>query len=107
MIDCVNAHLSDSSFTIDWLADEAGMSRRNLDRRLHEMTGQTAAEILRRFRMERAVQLLRANAGSVSDVAYAVGFNSPAHFSKAFRDRFGRAPSDLRRRTRTAPDVQY
>jgi AraC-like DNA-binding protein len=45
------------------------------------------------MRLERAAEMLGARAGSVSEVAYAVGFKSVAHFSNAFRDRYGCRPS--------------
>jgi len=31
---------------------------------------------------------------TVSEVAYAVGFSTPSYFSKLFKDRFGRSPSE-------------
>jgi DNA-binding response OmpR family regulator len=95
IIEAVNHHIGDSNFTTDWLADEVGLSRRQLDRRVLAVTGETASELTRRMRMERASQLLRARVGTVSEVAYAVGFRSPAHFSRVFRQAFGMAPSDL------------
>ncbi len=46
------------------------------------------------MRLERAGQLLRAGAGTVSEVAYGVGFKSLSHFSRRFREHYGVAPSD-------------
>jgi signal transduction histidine kinase/DNA-binding response OmpR family regulator len=89
-----NEHLEDSNYSVDWLADEVGMSRRQVDRRITASTGQTAAQLIRYLRLTRASQLLRSRGGSVTEIAYAVGFRSPAHFAKAFRDRFGVSPSD-------------
>jgi AraC-like DNA-binding protein len=50
--------------------------------------------MIRRFRLERASQLLRARAGTVSEIAYSVGFTNPAYFARAFRKAFGEAPSE-------------
>jgi AraC-like DNA-binding protein len=50
--------------------------------------------VLRRMRIERAAQLLRARPGSISEVAYAVGFKSPSHFARVFRERYGVSPSE-------------
>ncbi|NNE45198.1 MAG: response regulator [Rhodothermales bacterium] len=94
LLDAINTHLGDANLTIDWLADDVGLSRRQLERRVEAVTGQSPAALVRRFRLERASQLLRARAGTVSEISYAVGFRSPAHFSKAFRQAFGEPPSE-------------
>jgi len=39
----------------------------------------------------------------VSEIAFAWGFNDPAHFSRSFRKRFGTSPSKLRHSPRSAP----
>jgi transcriptional regulator GlxA family with amidase domain len=59
------------------------------------------AGLIRSLRLQRAEQLLRAGAGSVSEVAYAVGFKSVAHFSNAFQERYGERPSAFAARHRT------
>ena len=89
----VEARLGESSFSAGAMADAVGLSRRQLERRLAEAAGETPAELLRRMRLERARQLLGARSGTIAEVAYAVGFRSPAHFSKAFRKAFGVSPS--------------
>ena len=48
---------------------------------------------MRQFRLERAAELLRSRQGNVSEVAYAVGFNSLSYFSRCFSDQFGQTPS--------------
>ena len=70
------------------------MSRRQLDRRLRSLTRLSASGFIRKMRLERAAQLLVQQAGNVSEVAYAVGFQDVAHFSKLFHQTFGVSPSD-------------
>ncbi|MFQ5569998.1 MAG: ATP-binding protein [Rhodothermales bacterium] len=100
VLEVANEHLGESTFSVDWLAEEVGLSRRQLERRVEAVTGQAPAELIRRLRLERASQLLRARAGTVSEIAYSVGFRSAAHFSKAFRMMYGESPSEHRH---TAP----
>ena len=45
------------------------------------------------MRIERGAQFLAAGAGTVSEVAYAVGFKSVAHFSNRFEKAYGCRPS--------------
>jgi signal transduction histidine kinase/DNA-binding response OmpR family regulator len=93
VLDSINSHLGNTEYNVDWMADEVGLSRRQLERRLETVTGEAPANLVRRLRLERASQLLRARAGTVSEVAYAVGFRSATHFSRTFREAFGESPS--------------
>jgi transcriptional regulator GlxA family with amidase domain len=90
----VDARLDDPTFGVDWLADEVGLSRRQLERKLDAILGETPAMLIRRFRLERASQLLRARSGTVAEIAYAVGFTSPAYFAKVFRTVYDELPSE-------------
>ena len=56
------------------------------------------------MRLERAAQLLAARAGTVSEIAYAVGFKSVAHFSDSFVRAYGSRPSDYAAREGAAGD---
>ncbi|HMB77945.1 MAG TPA: two-component regulator propeller domain-containing protein [Kiloniellaceae bacterium] len=94
VLEVLEAHLSDSTFTTDRLADAVGLSRRQAERRVKEVTGETPPKLLRRLRLARAAQLLKARPGSISEVAYTVGFNSPSHFAMVFRERYGVSPTE-------------
>ena len=89
----IEAHLADDSFTVERLATDVAQSRGNLHRRLRDLVGESPSDLIRRVRLERAAQLLESNAGSVAEVAYAVGFKSVAHFSNAFNEMHGVRPS--------------
>ena len=89
----VLAHLTDGAFTVEALAAEVALSYSQLNRRLTAEAGVSPLEFVRRVRLDAAAQLLADGAGTVSEVAYAVGFNSLAHFSRAFRAQFGMPPS--------------
>jgi len=102
----IEAHLGDEQFTVERLAAEVAQSRGNLHRRLRELLGETPSDLIRRMRLERAAAMLEAGAGSVSEVAYAVGFKSVAHFSNAFHEMHGVRPSAWRARAPTRGVVQ-
>ena len=85
--------LPDDTFGVDALAVALGMSRSTLHRRLTAVTGQVPGEAIRLARLDHASSLLRANAGTISEVAYGVGFRSLAHFSTQFKAQFGMTPS--------------
>jgi signal transduction histidine kinase/ligand-binding sensor domain-containing protein/AraC-like DNA-binding protein/ActR/RegA family two-component response regulator len=102
----IESHLGDDSFSVERLASEVGQSRGNLHRRLRELIGENPSDLIRRMRLERAAELLETQAGSVSEIAYAVGFKSVAHFSNVFHDTHGVRPSAWRERTAQAVSVK-
>ncbi|MGA7304893.1 MAG: ATP-binding protein [Rhodothermales bacterium] len=92
--DLVENHLGDSNFTVDWLADDIGLSRRQLERRMRKVTRITPGGFIRLMRLRRAAQLLEKKVGSVSEVSYRVGFSDPNYFSRLFHQTFGVSPSE-------------
>jgi signal transduction histidine kinase/ligand-binding sensor domain-containing protein/CheY-like chemotaxis protein/AraC-like DNA-binding protein len=92
----IEAHLADEDFGVEELARLVAHSRGHLHKRLKEISDESPSDLLRRMRLERAAQLLEAGAGSISEIAYGVGFKSVAHFSNRFQDHFGVRPSSYR-----------
>jgi DNA-binding response OmpR family regulator len=90
----VEAHLDDERYSVDQLGDEIGMSRVQLHRKLKGLTGQSPGELIRVFRLQHAFELLKQKVGTVSEVAYMVGFSNPNSFSTSFSKHFGFAPSE-------------
>ena len=70
----VNARLDDSDFNVEALADEVGLSRVQLHRRMKELTGITVGEFIRNLRLQQAAKLLAKGDTTVAQVTYAVGF---------------------------------
>lgn len=86
-------HMHDEALSLAEMAEGLHVSRATLNRRFAAAFGETPRATLRRLRLERAEELLAAGEGSVSEVAYAVGYSSLAVFSRAYRDRYGRTPT--------------
>ena len=102
LLDVFENHVEDSDFTTESFAHEIGMSRSNLHRKLQALTDQPTHKFLRTLRLKRAAQLLKKSAGSVTEIAYAVGFNNPSHFTKIFRQQFGQSPSAFARKNQSS-----
>jgi DNA-binding response OmpR family regulator len=95
----VAAHLAEETFSVEELARTVAHSRGHLHRRLRGLAGESPSDLIRRMRLERAAELLSARAGSVAEVAYSVGFKSVAHFSNAFKERYGVRPSGFKQQS--------
>lgn len=92
--EAVEVHLGDDTFSVQRLADEVGVSRGHLHRQLKALVGQTPTDLIRTMRLERATHLLADRVGTVSEIAYAVGFKSVSHFSDSFARTYRCRPSD-------------
>jgi signal transduction histidine kinase/CheY-like chemotaxis protein len=93
---CLDKHYPDETFGIHALHTMLGMSRTQLHRKLVALTGLPASHFIRAFRLEKARQLLRTTRMTVAEVAYAVGFQDPQYFSRAFSHEFGLPPTEAR-----------
>jgi YesN/AraC family two-component response regulator len=90
----VHQRLNDSQLGVDTLCVDIGMSRTQLYRKINALTGYSVNELIRKFRLKRAAQLLEQHWGGVSDIAYEVGFSNLSYFSKCFKEEFGVSPSE-------------
>ena len=71
------------------------MGRSTLFRKVQALTGESPPQFILSYRLERAAQLLKDNFGNVTEVAFEVGFSSPAYFSKCFKEKFHQSPSSF------------
>lgn len=94
----VDAHLSSSDLSSEQIARHMGCSRRYLHRAF-EGEDITLERFIWDRRLERSKEALLSperKALSISEIAFACGFNSSAHFSRAFKSRYDVAPRELR-----------
>ncbi|MDN3581534.1 ATP-binding protein [Mucilaginibacter flavus] len=91
----VEGHLNEEGYSADQLAIDMGLSRTQLHRKLKGLIGQAPGELIRIVRLQYAYGLLQRRVATVSEVAYMVGFGSPASFSASFSRHFGFAPSKV------------
>lgn len=90
--EAVEQRMSDSDFGVDEFASQMCVSRSGLYKRLMSLTGLSPNEFIRQMRIKRGRDLLRADAGSIAEVAFMVGM-TPRQFSKFYKDFFGVPPS--------------
>jgi AraC-like DNA-binding protein len=91
----VEAHINDLQFDVNELCKLIGMSKSQLNRKMKAVLNKSPNQFIRSYRLERAHQLIKVGQHTISEIAYDVGFSSPAYFSKCFHDEFGYPPSAL------------
>ena len=84
------------------IAARVGLSLRQLERRFVRQTGRSVVQDYLSLRLARAHQLLQQTELGVTDIAFACGYASPAHFSRLYRRTFGCSPRADRQQSLTA-----
>ncbi len=90
----INKNLGNADLNVNTIADEVGISRVHLHRKMKELTGQTPHDFIRNIRMKKAANLLSGGNMNVSEVMYACGFSNAASFSTVFKKMYGLSPRD-------------
>lgn len=90
----VDTEISDMQFSANDFTKKIGMSRMQLHRKLTALTGLSANAFIRDQRLKMAIQKLKKQSGSVSEIAYSVGFSSPSYFIKCFKENYQMTPNE-------------
>lgn len=90
----INKNISNSDLSVDAIAEEVGLSRVHLHRKMKELTGQTPHDFIRNIRLKQAAHLFASQNMNITEVMYACGFNNAASFSTIFKKFYGMSPRD-------------
>lgn len=90
----LDKHITSTSFTSEKFAKLMLMSRSQLHKKLHAVTGMSTTEFVRTQRINLAKELLSHSDATISEIAYQVGFNTPSYFNKVFKEIVGCTPNE-------------
>ena len=62
----------------------------------HMLPAAAPVELIRRLRLQRGRELLISTEKTIAEIAYDIGFSTPAYFTKCYRDAYGETPSQVR-----------
>lgn len=94
IVKAIEANIDDSEFGIKELCETTRWSHQQVYRKVRALTGESINEFIRTVRLKRAAHLLTETGGRVSEVMYAVGFNSHSYFTKCFKEKYGISPRE-------------
>ena len=95
MTNLIEAHLSDSNLSVDFLTEQMGISRSSFYNKIKSLTNSTPNELIQLMRLKKAAQLLMEHKYRINEICYMVGFNNPSYFSKCFYKQFGMKPGEF------------
>ena len=97
MLKIINDNISNTEISTKFLADEMGVSIRNLYRRLEGILNQTPTNIIKEYRLAKAEQLLTSTKLSIDEIIYKAGFVNRGTFFKCFAAKYGCTPKVYRK----------
>ncbi|SKB79206.1 ATP-binding protein [Dyadobacter psychrophilus] len=90
----VEANMEDVLFSVEKMAEDMNLSRTQLLRKLKALTGLAPNDFIRDLRLQKAAEMIRQKADTITQIGYAVGFNDQSYFSKSFKKEFGETPTE-------------
>ena len=91
----IEDNISETSISITSLAGEMCMSRASFFRKMKSLTGMTPNDFILTYRVNKAAAMLREGKWRIGEIADMLGFSSASHFSRVFRQRFGKTPKEF------------
>lgn len=98
LVTWLREHYMESDLDADAVSRGTGIAKDRLASLLRDSFGMPFKPFLNELRLTEATRLLRETDRSVSEIAFAVGYNTHTHFSRIFRDRYGCSPVEWRER---------
>ena len=95
LIHIIEEHISEEEFRTDVLSNGLGMSRMHMHRKLKALTGKSSSQYIRFVKLRKAKEMIKNKQGNISEIAYSLGFSSPAYFTRCFKEEFGFPPSGI------------
>lgn len=91
----VEEHLSNPNLDVDYICSQIGMSKTSLYQRIKRITGQSIGEFIRTVRFRKAAMLMTNEDMPLIEVMYSVGIQTQSYFTKAFKQEFGKTPTQF------------
>ena len=95
VIGFINENLDNELLSVESIASKVGFSRAQLHRKLKALTNKSAGQLVNEIRLNNARTMLAKKVGSVSEIAYSVGYSNMSYFTKSFKEKFGVLPSKV------------
>ena len=94
----IEKNIDEEHLSVETLGKELGLSRTHLFRKFKSLTGSAPYDFIRQVKLKKAAQLLNERKYSISEIAYMVGFKTPANFSTSFKTFYGKSPTEYEKK---------
>lgn len=98
-IETIKENYKNPYYEVSNFIESMGVSKSLMNKKMQTLTGQSAGQFMRNYRLNLARELILKNQThknkSISDIAYEIGFNDPKYFTRCFTKHFGVPPSNV------------
>ena len=94
ILNLIKDHFSEPEFNVNDIIEKMGMSRSIFYKKYKALSDQSINDLIRTYRLKKAVDLLNSGQYSISQVGYNCGFYDPAYFSKVFKEHYKMSPKE-------------
>ncbi|MDL2305650.1 response regulator [Bacteroides sp. OttesenSCG-928-D19] len=91
----IEKNLANENLSVEMLAGEMNMSNSSLYRKVKGISDLSPIDFIRMARLKKAVELMQGGEKRIGEIAFLVGFSSPAYFSTSFLKQYGKSPSEF------------
>jgi len=95
-LEIFRAEMGNPDLSVDKIASKMGLERSQFYRKIKALTNYAPVELIRRIRLQHGRTLIVSSDKTISEIAYEIGFSTPAYFTKCYRDAFGETPTESR-----------
>ena len=97
VLEIIDKNMHESNFGVEDLASKMFISKSQLYRKVKALTDYTPVQLILNYRLKKATELIEQNYGSITEVAYEVGFNNLGYFSQTFKKEYGVSPNQYKK----------
>jgi ligand-binding sensor domain-containing protein/signal transduction histidine kinase/DNA-binding response OmpR family regulator len=94
ILNLIKTHYSEPEFNVNDIIKTMGMSRTIFYKKFKALSDQSINDLIRSYRLRKAIGLLSTGGYTVSQAAYECGFSDPAYFSKVFKEYYKMSPKE-------------
>ena len=91
----IEENLTNENLSVEVIAEKMNMSNSSLYRKVKSISDLSPVDFIRMARLKKSVQLMHSGEKRISEIAFLVGFSSPAYFSTSFQKQYGKSPSEF------------
>ena len=95
MLDVAKSNISNALFNKNEFASEMNVSPSLLYKKVKSLTGQSPTDFIKIIRLNYAMELLKSNQHTITEISELSGFSSAGYFSTVFKKHFGKAPTEI------------
>ncbi|MBP3517416.1 MAG: substrate-binding domain-containing protein [Parabacteroides sp.] len=97
-LELFRTEMGNPDLNVDRIAGKMGFERSQFYRKIKALTNYAPVELMRHLRLKQGNLLLTTTGKTISEIAYEIGFSTPAYFTKCYREAYGETPTETRYR---------